>query len=149
MRKTLFLEVITLLALVACNKQLQWSEKAPNAMDWNNAKRYCSNLSEGGFADWRLPNIDELRTLVQNHPGTQTGGTCQISEKVGKLSLRDWTGDCYGKNGNHFSKLGDIDWVWSSSSNSDSSNAAWYVDFRSGSVFFYDKWNHYDVRCVR
>ena len=34
--------------------------------DWNGAKAYCENLTLGGFSDWRLPNIYELTTLVDN-----------------------------------------------------------------------------------
>ena len=47
-------------------KGLQWSNKAPNIMNWNDAKQYCANLNEGGHSDWRLPNIDELKTLIGN-----------------------------------------------------------------------------------
>ncbi|MBO4712197.1 DUF1566 domain-containing protein [bacterium] len=64
---------------------LQWSEKAPNSMTWYEAKQYCENLDEDGHNDWRLPNIDELRTLIKA-PETISGGKCQISEKAGKLA---------------------------------------------------------------
>ncbi len=130
-------------------KSLQWSEKSQNAINWDNAKQYCENLTEGGFTDWRLPNIDELRTLIQNHPGTQTGGTCPISKKSGKLTLRDWKNDCSGRSGNNFSKLGDTDWFWSSSVRSDYSNVAWYVAFSSGYLGYHGKDGNYYVRCVR
>lgn len=32
--------------------------------DWSNADLYCQGLSLGGFDDWRLPRIDELRTTA-------------------------------------------------------------------------------------
>jgi len=32
--------------------------------NWYNAKRYCSDLVLDGYSDWRLPNIDELKTLL-------------------------------------------------------------------------------------
>ena len=31
---------------------------------WNNAIQYCKNLSLGGYSDWRLPAIKELKTIV-------------------------------------------------------------------------------------
>ena len=31
---------------------------------WKSAKKYCQNLSLGGYSDWRLPNYDELLTIV-------------------------------------------------------------------------------------
>jgi hypothetical protein len=32
-------------------------------VDWNEANRYCHNLSQGGHSDWRLPSIDELQGI--------------------------------------------------------------------------------------
>lgn len=32
---------------------------------WSNAISYCSNLTLGGRDDWRLPNINELRSIVE------------------------------------------------------------------------------------
>lgn len=34
--------------------------------NWENAKEYCTNLSLGGKNDWRLPNMYELSTLLDN-----------------------------------------------------------------------------------
>ena len=129
--------------------ELEWSTVSDRKMKWNQAVRYCKNLNEGGYSDWRLPNIDELRTLIQNHPGTQSGGLCPISEKAGKLSGRDWTGYCDGRYGSNFSKLGDTGWFWSSSTRSEDSSDAWLVDFVSGYVVGNLKSDDGNVRCVR
>ena len=135
-------------------KSLQWSKKARREMKWDEAIDYCKNLNEGGHNDWRLPNIDELRTLIQNHPGTQTGGSCPISEKVGKLEWSDRTRDCDGINRRNLCKLGGTGWFWSSSVLSDYSNHAWFVSFYDGSVGNDNSSNHWKnylnyVRCVR
>ena len=128
---------------------LIWSDRSSNEINWSSAKEYCKNLSEGGYTDWRLPNIDELRTLIQNHSGTQSGGSCPISEKAGKLAGRDWTNDCRTRDGSNFSKLGDVGWFWSSSTLSDNPDFAWRVDFDFGNVYGHSKSYHNYVRCVR
>ncbi len=45
-----------------------------------NAETYCNALVLAGHDDWRLPTIDELRTLVRGVSTTMTGGTCPTSE---------------------------------------------------------------------
>ncbi|MBR4532267.1 DUF1566 domain-containing protein [bacterium] len=127
---------------------LEWSDKSSNEMNWQSAINYCKNLNEGGYNDWRLPNIDELRTLIQNHSGTQSGGYCPISEKAG-LAWRDRTSGCDGRSGSNFSKLGDTGWFWSSSALSDDLRHAWVVNFGNGYVINYRKGDGRYVRCVR
>jgi hypothetical protein len=137
---------------------LIWSDRSSNKMNWNSAKQYCENLSEGGFTDWRLPNIDELRTTIRNCSKTEPGGECKVSEKHGHLSINDWqpSGSCHCEirknNGGYYSKLGDDDniWLWSSSTSSDHSDSAWPVGFVDGYVNgSYDKSSSFYVRCVR
>ncbi|MBR4531008.1 DUF1566 domain-containing protein [bacterium] len=143
MKKIIYLTVFVLFALVGCNN-LQWSEIAPNEMTWYEAKQYCVNLDEGGHNDWRLPNIDELRTLIKV-PETISGGKCQISEKAGKLATKDYTEECDSST----SKLGDRYSFWSSSTLSDYEDDAWVVNFSLGHVDDYRKGHDSRVRCVR
>ena len=98
---------------------------------------YCDRhrFTEGGHDGWRLPTIDELRTLVQNHPGTVTGGLCKISEKDGKTWIElDESSSCDGIEGSNFSKLGDDDVQLFSSTN------AWGLDYQSGRAHPYWSW---------
>lgn len=143
MKKIIFLTVFVLFTIVSCNN-LQWSEKAPNEMNWDEAKQYCENLDEGGHNDWRLPNIDELRTLIKA-PETISGGKCPISEKAGKLASKDLTKDCIYLT----SKLGDAGEFWSSSTTSGYTGYAWYVYFNTGGVGDNLKASYSNVRCVR
>jgi len=53
------------------------------------AVRYCQELVFGGYDDWRLPNIDEMRTLIRGNPGTETGGDCPITEGSPMADMAD------------------------------------------------------------
>ena len=129
-----------------------WSSKSSDTMYWDDAFSYCNGLNECGYSDWKLPNINDLRTLIKNCPGSQAGGQCAISDPV-HLADSDWSNYCYCEktNSGYYSKLGDNDnvWLWSSSVLSDNSDYAWYVRFGSGYVDRRHKGNDIYVRCVR
>ena len=66
---------------------LKWEHPARFALtassregSWADASAYCAALTTGGVAagTWRMPSIDELRTLVRNNPETQPGGACKV-----------------------------------------------------------------------
>ena len=133
---------------------LTWSDRSSGKMTWSSAKQYCENLSEGGYSDWRLPTISELRTTIKNCSGSQSGGSCRVSDSC--LSNDDcWSKSCYcdgrSNNGGYYSKLGDPDgvWLWSSSTLSDYPDVAWGVGFTLGDVSGYNLSDNYYVRCVR
>ena len=42
---------------------LCWHATPSSAIDYRDAQRYCDSSDVGGFDDWRLPTIDELRAL--------------------------------------------------------------------------------------
>lgn len=98
--------------------------------NWDNAQTYCENLTLGGFSDWRLPNIYELETTLNQ-------------SKIQKPNIID--GFLYNpKNGSQAI-------YWSSSlSVVDSDNrmalTTWGDDFGASNLY-----KKYDlgVRCVR
>lgn len=138
---------------------LQWSKSTYKKMTWHDAVAYCKNLNEGGYSDWRLPNIDELRMIikiksnVKKHLGTQTGGSCKISEKTGELAMKDWTDDCGDSLMFSVSQLKSTQpfykrCFWSSSIPSDNSNNAWGISF-DGEIYCNNKSYEGYVQCVR
>jgi hypothetical protein len=109
---------------------LNWSDASSNKMTWDEAITYCENL--GG----RLPTISELRTLIQNCPGTETGGECGVTDDC--LSSDDCRTDpcdgCEYDDSGKYSVFGDIYYLWSSSEHSDDADFAWRVGFARGDV---------------
>lgn len=136
-----------------------WSSLGYVRMDWHKAASYCNNLTECGYSDWRMPTIDELRTLIQNCPQTESGGECQVSEKNGKLSTNDWYPEgscsCDKKDDSYYSKLEDNSGtlLWSSSVRSDIPNAAWLILVGNAMIHSESKdvsaYGFTSVRCVR
>ena len=124
-----------------------WSGVSKKVMDWDSAKQYCAGLKEGNENDWRLPNIDELRTLIQKCPQTETGGMCGVAENCLSQSSCQNTAcmGCESKDGHN--KLGDKGFFWSSSISPDNNNA-WYIDFTYASVHSHSK-SEKHVRCIR
>ena len=132
---------------------LTWSSVSSNEMDWETAKRYCEDLTEGGDSGWRLPTIDDLRTLIQNCSKTETSGSCALSDPDNLSKDGDWSAETCAScdddlSGGH-SKFGDTNWFWSSSAIADYTGYAWFVYFKSGSVQYSVQSDGRYVRCVK
>jgi len=129
-----------------------WSSPATSKMNWIDAKNYCANLTECD-SKWRLPDINELRTLIQNCYGAQVGGSCRLSSP-GCLYMSCMDTNCYCecKGSGYYSKLGDSD-LWSSSEITDYNGYAWYVPFDGGcdgnDTVFNENSSKHGVRCIR
>ena len=88
---------------------LMWA-KQDNGSDteWSRANKYCSNLSLGGYSNWRLPTIDELAGIYDL---TQTVNGWHIKGGI-KLS----------------------GWAWSSTKGN-AKGEAWFFGFDNGARF--------------
>ncbi|MEA2061675.1 MAG: DUF1566 domain-containing protein [Thermodesulfobacteriota bacterium] len=103
------------------------------ARDWSDACDYCDTLELDGHDDWRIPEVEELNTIVDY---TDYGPA--ISTEVFNRSSMSY---------------------WSGSTNADNTDYAWVVDFYDGHVDSNNfinlgldkglKTSDYYVRCVR
>jgi len=158
--------------------KLTWSEISDerDPYDFYTASQYCSRLKNDNahkiFNDWRVPTIDELKTLLTAaNGGTPRTASCRVSAKNSCLAWDDcWTcstcteagtqetggTDCdsWGSSATNgkYSKLGDSSDIWSSSYESESyETEGWYIDFSRGALKtdYLPDYNEMNVRCVR
>ena len=116
--------------IVTDNKTgLQWQDDYSDnggyikSAKWTDAIVYCESLSLGGYDDWRLPNIIELRSIVDRS---------LVNPAIDPtfLSVTSY-------------------FYWSSTAHTYYAGGVWVVDFSDGNSNDYSKSHTYYVRCVR
>ena len=75
---------------------LMWTGKDNGyALRWKPAEEYCRSLQLGGFSDWRLPKIDELKKIYNPNAGVACGPnggmSCQIKGGIRLTSGVVWS----------------------------------------------------------
>jgi hypothetical protein len=111
------------------NTSLVWQKSEHGQMTWSDALSYCRNLElpAGSGQIWRLPNIRELRSLVD---------TGRYNPAIDPAYFP----------GAHYETLSGY---WSSTSNAGMPDYAWIIGFDYGGDNTLNKyWSNY-VRCVR
>ncbi len=104
---------------------LEWQSKPTTSKyDQKEAIKHCSDLKYGGHGDWRLPNLNELKSLVNYAKYNPAISTTLISIKTD-------------------------DYYWTSSEYKNNSYRAWIVDFEDGNDFWRDELGKYYALCVR
>ncbi|MFC1591399.1 DUF1566 domain-containing protein [Thermodesulfobacteriota bacterium] len=105
---------------------LMWQQAtAPGTYSWEQALTYCEGLELTGHSDWRLPNRNELQSIVDYSTHNPAIDTAVF----------------YGTVANFY---------WSSTTSLSVISYAWASDFYLGNVAFYSKSNnYYNVRAVR
>lgn len=123
---------------------------------WDEAKSYCAVLSLAG-GGWRLPTIEELRSLIRGCGATQAGGSCGVRDScLSWDGCRDSSCDgcpfgagpaagCYWLD----DIGGSCEWYWSSSPTADRYGGAFGVRFVNGRVSYGSIDYDFHVRCVR
>ena len=92
--------------------------------NWVEALLYCEGLTWGGQTDWRLPNVRELSSIVDDQRSSPA-----IDPQVFPQTPSEW--------------------FWTSTPVFGAGSSAWRVNFDYGNVSSYDVTYEYAVRCVR
>ena len=135
--------------------QLCWQQPpADEPMTWQDAIAYCDDLVHAGHADWRLPRIQELITLVRGCSSID----CQVHDPDCLATSCRQNPECQGctqdegpaENGCYWdvALTGTCDWYHSSSAVDGGPYDAWYIYFQSGSVDNGAMGLEKQVRCV-
>ena len=104
---------------------LMWQQAtAPGTYSWKQAITYCENLTLAGYSDWRLPNRNELQSIVDYSRYNPSIDTTYFPGTVAY-------------------------YYWSSTTPADYTSYAWFVNFYNGSVYIYYKFGGFYVRAVR
>jgi hypothetical protein len=101
-----------------------WQQDGGTAAVWEDAITVCEELSLVGYTDWRLPNVKELRSIVDSG---------RYAPAIYIEYFPNTRTDSY----------------WSSTTCAASPDAAWRVNFWHGEVAGSLKGNALFVRCVR
>ena len=91
-----------------------------SALDWKQAQESCKIFNLAGFRDWRLPSIEELRTLVQQN---KAGYSCSENMlfKPTELAWGDYWSSSF------HSYFDDNTFVWYLNFNSTESSNSWEI----------------------
>ncbi len=98
-----------------------WADTYATAKTWQEALKYCEDMDYAGSTGWRLPNVNELKSLLD-------------------YSLRNPA--------TSFPAMPD-QFFWSSTSYLGYGEYGWYVNFTYGEVYYHTKTNYYHARCIR
>jgi hypothetical protein len=136
--KRIFLIVVVLSSLVWADfirhgdivtdtvTNLEWQDDAASASTittWQGAIDSCEALTLGGYTDWRLPNIRELRSIINRSRENLSIDPIFVNAAA----------DVY----------------WSSTTYIRYTNHAWRIHFNGGYDDLNFKWSSFSVRCVR
>ena len=108
-------------------QNLMWqdnNEVANLEHTWQSAVEYCHNLSLGGYTDWKLPNYEELLSIVDY-------------KRYDPAIVKTFT---YVNTSNNY---------WTETKHIEQLSSAWIVYFYNGYTYIDDMKTENYVRCVR
>jgi hypothetical protein len=108
------------------NTGLMWQQEDDDVRrSWNSAETYAETLTLGGHSDWRLPDIDELKSIRDLN---------QLNPSINSAAFPNTNSSYY----------------WTSYIDHENSPSnAWYVNFHRGYINYLSKTSKFYVRCVR
>ncbi|MCF6331572.1 MAG: DUF1566 domain-containing protein [Sulfurimonas sp.] len=105
---------------------LVWQDDiTPASMNWSDALAYCTNLTLGGFTNWKLPAIKDLQTIVDDGEFNPTINS--IFQNTNSGASR----------------------YWSSTTLVSNTSFAWSIYFYASYIMSYNKVDSRYIRCVR
>ena len=87
---------------------LMWQQATESGNNWADAVSYCEDLSLAGYTDWRLPNANELPSIVEYRRS--------VGPVINTSAFPDAVSSYY----------------WSSTTSAGNTNDAWRVNFGEG-----------------
>lgn len=73
---------------------LMWEKYSFEYVAGADADTWCDWREYAGHDDWRLPTINELRTLIRNCPALETGGDCAVTNECTDVNECFVEADC-------------------------------------------------------
>ena len=116
--------------------KLEWSYDYQTDLTWKQALAYCESLSYGGYLDWRLPNKNELISLVDF-------SKTDPASDFPNLDIVPYIHDIHHDMPNH------DDFFWTSTTVATLNFAAWNIFFFTGAIDYEYKLAINSARCVR
>ena len=117
--------------VIDSNTTLQWQddelENGETSLTWEQAIDHCEAMALGNYQDWRLPNIKELKSIIDR-------------TTVNPAIYKDTNEFVWANSGNPY---------WSSTTFNSNFTYAWAVFFNNGNAADVAKTDTRFVRCVR
>lgn len=141
---------------------LMWQvDPGEDEFEWEMIFDHCESLALGGYDDWRVPTISELRSLIRGCPDSQPDGACGVTDYCTNVSCWNWDcSTCYwfegpGANGCYWpiQIKGSCQFYWSSTeavkNKTEDQTYSWMVAFHAAGIDYMETYIRNSVRCVR
>lgn len=110
------------------NTNLIWQNKSSSdikeMLQWSSAIDACDDLVAANITNWRLPNKNELKSIIDYYRHSPVMDTT------------------------FFPSVYDANNLWTSTTVQDDADQAWYLDSKTGYVYFEEKQQSYGFICV-
>jgi hypothetical protein len=126
------------------HRDVLWSDISSVSMGWFEAEEYCKNMGGG------LPSINNLRSIIENCPVTETGGSCSAVDSCqgyGDCLNSFCSQGCANSSEGIYSKFGDTETLWSNQAMSE--EASLIVIYENGKITNDHHFHKNKVRCVK